>query len=208
MDSIVSTTDEGDRENVEAPPLPPQGEEVFGLLTVEEQPEFPGGQEAMARFVVKNTKYPPEMIDANVQGRVYMEFVVRKDGRITDVEVKRGVARQLDEEAERVEEHAELEAGHNERQARGVHHDLAGEVHAEVGDTLTIAVRLLAVASRLSFCGKLHPKAYLHSRSGRREASRQHRARAWFNGSPVESQRSHSPHPSCGSGHRSGSRGR
>ncbi|MBP6573793.1 MAG: energy transducer TonB [Flavobacteriales bacterium] len=102
LDSIVSTTDEGDRENVEAPPLPPQGEEVFGLLTVEEQPEFPGGQEAMARFMVKNTKYPTEMIDANVQGRVYMEFVVRRDGRITDVEVKRGVARQLDEEAERV----------------------------------------------------------------------------------------------------------
>lgn len=70
--------------------------------TVEEQPSFPGGFSEMQRYIATNLKYPAEAMDNGAQGRVIVDFVVRKDGSITDVKVKRSVYPSLDKEAIRL----------------------------------------------------------------------------------------------------------
>ena len=75
---------------------------VRELKDVQEQPQFPGGSEAMYAFLNRAVKYPDAEFDAGVQGKVYVEFVVASDGSIRDVKVKRGVAAGLDQEALRV----------------------------------------------------------------------------------------------------------
>lgn len=75
---------------------------VHNIAAVEEYPEFPGGMNAWAKFIQKNLNYPYKAQDANVQGKVYLSFVVEKDGSITDVNVLRGIGAGCDEEAMRV----------------------------------------------------------------------------------------------------------
>ncbi len=85
---------------VVAPPPPPQEEEVF--LVVEQQPQFPGGMEALAKFLQKEVKYPEIARKAGVEGKVFVQFVVGNDGAIRDVEVVRGIGGGCDEEAIRL----------------------------------------------------------------------------------------------------------
>jgi TonB family protein len=77
-----------------------QNDETF--VVVEKQPEFPGGTEAMMKFLSDNIQYPEEAKKKGVQGRVICNFIVRKDGSITDADIVRGVDPLLDEEAIRV----------------------------------------------------------------------------------------------------------
>lgn len=74
--------------------------EVF--LSVEENPEFPGGPGKLLEFVQKNLKYPMMARESDIQGRVFVGFVVEKDGSITNVRVLRGIGGGCDEEAVRV----------------------------------------------------------------------------------------------------------
>ena len=69
---------------------------------VEENAAFPGGDEALTKFLYDNLVYPRAAKDAGIQGKVVVEFVVEKDGRLTNVKVKRSVAPALDDEAIRV----------------------------------------------------------------------------------------------------------
>lgn len=71
-------------------------------VVVEKMPEFPGGNEAMSRWILKNLKYPLIAQENNIQGRVVCQFVVNSDGKIVDVQVVRGVEASLDAEAVRV----------------------------------------------------------------------------------------------------------
>ncbi len=75
-------------------------EKVFSV--VEKMPSFPGGEEKLYEYLGKNIKYPQMAKEAGVQGRVYVQFVVEKDGSITDVKVARGIGSGCDKEAERV----------------------------------------------------------------------------------------------------------
>lgn len=75
-------------------------EQVF--LAVEQQPEFPGGEAALIAYIAKNTKYPAIARENNIEGRVFISFVVEKDGNISDVKVVRGIGGGCDEEAKRV----------------------------------------------------------------------------------------------------------
>ena len=69
---------------------------------VEEMPKFPGGlQEAMV-FIGKNIKYPVAAQEAKIEGRVIVQFVVGKDGSVSDIHTVRGVSPELDAEAIRV----------------------------------------------------------------------------------------------------------
>ena len=70
--------------------------------TVEVMPEFPGGVEAMYKWLAEHLKYPAEAAKKKVQGRVMVQFVVEKDGTITQAEVKRSPDDLLSEEALRV----------------------------------------------------------------------------------------------------------
>jgi protein TonB len=54
-------------------------------------PQFPGGEEAMFRYLQHNLKYPEMAKDYNVQGRVYVEFIVDVDGSIRDLKIRRGI---------------------------------------------------------------------------------------------------------------------
>jgi protein TonB len=78
----------------------PVEEEVFTV--VEQNAEFPGGAAELGKFLQKNLKYPPAASRANVQGKVFLSFVVGSDGRITDVSVLKGLGFGCDEEAVRV----------------------------------------------------------------------------------------------------------
>lgn len=89
---------------VPPPPPKPKQEEVTEeiFVVVEDQPLFPGGNAAMMKFLSDNIKYPVIAQENGIQGRVICNFVVEKDGSITDVQVVRGVDPSLDKEAVRV----------------------------------------------------------------------------------------------------------
>ena len=73
---------------------------VFTL--VETMPQFPGGDDARIKFLQKNIKYPKKAQKLGIQGKVFITFIVRADGKITDVKVLRGIGGGCDEEAIRV----------------------------------------------------------------------------------------------------------
>ena len=74
------------------------------VCLVEDGPEFPGGAEALYKYLVENIKYPEQAKNDGIQGRVYVTFVVEKDGSITGAKVLRGIGSGCDEEALRVVE--------------------------------------------------------------------------------------------------------
>ncbi len=73
-------------------------QEIFQV--VETMPAFPGG--SPTAWVNKNIKYPVLAMENGISGKVYIQFVIEKDGSITDVKVARGVDSSLDKEAVRV----------------------------------------------------------------------------------------------------------
>ncbi len=75
-------------------------EEVF--LVVEEDPEFPGGLEALSKFIADNIKYPQLAKENNITGRVFVSFVVEKDGRVGQVKILRDIGGGCGNEAVRV----------------------------------------------------------------------------------------------------------
>ncbi|HTL80318.1 MAG TPA: TonB family protein [Bacteroidia bacterium] len=68
----------------------------------EVMPEFPGGSTELSKYINKNVKYPVAAIDEGIQGKVWIRFVVEKDGSITNVQVVKGTNPMLDKEALRV----------------------------------------------------------------------------------------------------------
>jgi TonB family protein len=74
--------------------------EVF--VVVEEMPKFPGGDDALMKFINSNVVYPKTAKDKNIQGRVIIRFVVGADGTVRDPQVLRAVDPELDAEAVRV----------------------------------------------------------------------------------------------------------
>ena len=102
----ISTEDDKDVEVVIAPPVEApveeeEEEEIF--MVVENMPEFPGGQQALFKFLGENIKYPVIAQENGIQGRVVCQFVVEKDGKATDIQVVRSSGEpSLDKEAVRV----------------------------------------------------------------------------------------------------------
>ena len=78
----------------------PQEKVIFQV--VEEMPQFPGGMGEAMKFLAKNMKYPVAAQQAKIEGRVIVQFVVEKDGSVSDVKVAHGVNPELDAEAIRV----------------------------------------------------------------------------------------------------------
>lgn len=69
---------------------------------VEEMPEFPGGEEALLKFLGKNTNYPAMAVDGKISGTVHVEFIVDENGKVKDVKLKNSIGGGCDEEALRV----------------------------------------------------------------------------------------------------------
>jgi protein TonB len=104
-DEIVETTTDGNVNDtlvyVEQPEeIVPVEPKIF--IVVEEMPEFPGGKQALLEYIQKNTVYPAEALNNNIQGRVILKFVVNTDGSVDRIEVLKGIDPLLDQEAVRV----------------------------------------------------------------------------------------------------------
>lgn len=99
-ESVVTTPGSTDTPDLLPEEVGEDNSEVF--VVVEEQPSFPGGNEAMMQFLADNIKYPKEAQEKGTEGRVIVNFVVEKDGRLSDFNVVRGVDPLLDSEALRV----------------------------------------------------------------------------------------------------------
>lgn len=82
------------------PNMKPDKNGVYQIC--EQMPEFPGGVEALMDFVAKNVVYPQEAMDKEISGRVYVSFVIEKDGSVNEVKVMKGIGGGCDDEAVRV----------------------------------------------------------------------------------------------------------
>lgn len=78
------------------------GTEILDASTVDVYPEFPGGMNAWAKYIQRNLRYPGMAQEEGIQGKVFLSFVVEKDGTITDVKVVKGIGFGCDDEAMRV----------------------------------------------------------------------------------------------------------
>ena len=77
-----------------------EDEEVY--LNVDKKPEFPGGQSALERYIKNNLRHPVSVRESNLQGRVVCEFVVNKDGSLSDIEIVRSNYPMMNDEVVRM----------------------------------------------------------------------------------------------------------
>ena len=80
--------------------LPSDSDQVFDFA--EQMPVFEGGQEALMNFIRTNMRYPESAIEQEIQGKVFIEFVVYPNGELGQYRILRGVHSLLDKEAMRV----------------------------------------------------------------------------------------------------------
>jgi protein TonB len=101
---IATQTQEGDPNAALEPVITeaPVVEEPKIFTFVEQNPEFPGGDAELIKFLQKNIQYPQMERDNDIQGKVLLRFVVMEDGSVQDVNVVRSVSPGLDKEAVRV----------------------------------------------------------------------------------------------------------
>ena len=87
-------------------PLEIEEEEIINeetiFIVVESMPAFPGGLDKLMRYLHDNIKYPVPAKEMGIQGKVFLSFVIEKDGSVTDVTLLRGIGGGCDEEAIRV----------------------------------------------------------------------------------------------------------
>ena len=94
------------QENIEIAPVQVEQEEeevedeIFQV--VEQDPEYPGGVEALYKFIQQNLKYPQLAKENNITGRVFVQFVVEKDGSVSNVKAARDIGGGCGAEAVRV----------------------------------------------------------------------------------------------------------
>ncbi|MDM8267920.1 TonB family protein [Barnesiella viscericola] len=80
-----------------AAPAPMPTDSVYEVAEV--MPEFPGGTQALFEFISKNLEYPQNAIDSQIEGRVIVQFVVDKAGKVDNIQVVRSIDKMLDQAA-------------------------------------------------------------------------------------------------------------
>ena len=75
-------------------------DEVYFI--VPKMPEFPGGDSALRRYITDNLKYPEEAKESGISGKVFVQFVINKNGEVENPQIARGLEPTLDKEAIRV----------------------------------------------------------------------------------------------------------
>jgi TonB family protein len=99
---IVEPVDPPNEPNVALPLIESEKDSVYTILS--KSPEFPGGMDAMFKFIQNNLVYPDYEKESGIEGTVYLEFIVRKTGEIDNIKLLRGIkgGLQLDKEAIRI----------------------------------------------------------------------------------------------------------
>ncbi len=100
----LESTESDEKKVVEIVEMPQEQEaveeEIF--FVVEEMPEFPGGQLALRKYIAENVEYPEIARENEIQGRVFVQFVVNEKGEVVNAKVVRGVDPSLDKAALKV----------------------------------------------------------------------------------------------------------
>ncbi|MBY0245292.1 MAG: TonB family protein [Sphingobacteriaceae bacterium] len=94
---VVEAVGEGPKQAVVV-----EDNKVYDYVSLEAQPGYPGGMSKFYEYVGKSVRYPPMAQESGLQGKVFVSFVIEKDGSLTDVRVERKIGGGLDEEAIRV----------------------------------------------------------------------------------------------------------
>jgi protein TonB len=87
---------------ISAPKAEEEEESAQVFFIVEDMPEFPGGEMALRAYIANAIKYPVIAQENGIQGKVYVTFVVGRDGKVTNATIARGVDPSIDKEALRV----------------------------------------------------------------------------------------------------------
>ena len=83
-------------------PVAPEAKPEPVFQSVEQMPQFPGGEAALMKYLASHINYPPMAAENNIQGRVIVQFVVDKTGKVGEVKLARSVDKELDNAAIRV----------------------------------------------------------------------------------------------------------
>ena len=91
--NVGDVTKEGTKDVITEPikDLPVEDDKVYDIVSIEKMPGFPGGDDALLAFISNHVNYPQQALDNNIQGKVVVAFVVGKDGKVSDVHVKKGI---------------------------------------------------------------------------------------------------------------------
>ncbi len=100
VESASSVSGENEEVFISEPKVLDENEQIFFI--VETMPEYPGGELALRMFIANNIEYPEPAQKEGIQGRVYVTFVVDKEGNVANAKIARGVDPLLDLEALRV----------------------------------------------------------------------------------------------------------
>lgn len=76
--------------------------EVYEYDYVDKKPEFPGGGNSLINYINKTRQYPEEAYESGIEGRVTCSFIVHSDGKISNIQILRGVETSLNKEAIRI----------------------------------------------------------------------------------------------------------
>lgn len=79
-----------------------QDTKVYGFVSLDTQPSYPGGMDKFYEYIGKAVKYPKEAQEKNIQGKVFLSFIVETDGTLTDIKTEKKLDPSLDEEAIRI----------------------------------------------------------------------------------------------------------
>jgi len=106
-DELIIDTEADDKTLIDVAPVisaPKEEEEETAevFFIVEDMPEFPGGEAALRAYIANSIKYPVIAQENGIQGKVYVTFVVGKDGSVSNATIARGVDPSIDKEALRV----------------------------------------------------------------------------------------------------------
>ncbi|MDX1653051.1 MAG: TonB family protein [Brumimicrobium sp.] len=104
---VEENKDEDEPVKVETPPIviepDPEPEPEAPIVDYpDKEASFPGGAAALKQYLSENIKYPEIAIELQDQGKVFVEFVVDRDGSISQIKILRGVSKEIDQEAKRV----------------------------------------------------------------------------------------------------------
>jgi len=79
-----------------------ESDEIFQFAVIEDKPSFPGGMDKLLVWLSKHTKFPQIAKENGIQGKVWVQFVIEKTGKVSEVTIARSVDPYLDKEAKRV----------------------------------------------------------------------------------------------------------